>query len=620
MAIGLVLVGWIVWHRPGRMERVASVERVEREAPPPKHPLASASVTREEIREAQKQAALPAAVTAPTGAETTLKLPGALDLVWFGQIIDDTSKGPLADARVELVAGNPFTQHTGRATTQSAADGIVQLSFDSLRPSFARVELAGYASGFVHLDSGHEQPASACPVRLLRAAKVELLVTDPSRSPCEGLNVRVSFRPYERTQGYDNDALNLAAPPFEAHTDVAGRCVIRDLPPEIPLSAELLQDTKLLRHEERTLRLEPGELRTLHWTVGGLCTLRGQALDADGRPAAGVTVLLVPDGTELLLRDVPKDAPMAQTRSGPDGRFTLDVAAGTWRVGLAPVQSGACTAKGPLTDIAPVATRVVITPEQGSAELTLICWCGLFLSGTVTGPEGEPVSSGYVSFSGEVDGIHCFANDSGMFSIGPLPPGSYELRATSDFGDLVDTEHRTVLAGTKDIEIVLHRGLSVSVRVLDARGNPVAGAVVWIFSGRDYGNRTRSRAGGEAKFENLPAQSFSISASAAGEFALERGVTPIIGGPREVELNLAPASRLRVEVLHGPEVPMQAAILLDGDPISLMFLDESPVTALATGEYEIALWGDGDEEVQRQHVRVRAEAEMRVVFDLSEGR
>src|SRR6185503_17885810 len=312
------------------------------------------------------------------------------------------------------------------------------------------------------------------------------------------------------------------------------------------------------------------------------------------------------------------DKVTAQARSDTNGRFTLEVAAGTWLVGPAPTQSGAFSARGPLTDIGPVEMRVTIAPEQTSAELTLICSPGLFLRGTVKGPEGEPVLSGYVDAMGEDMSTMANLRD-GAFSIGPLAPGSYALRAISDDDALVDSEPHIVAAGTEGIEIVLHRGASVSVRVLDARCNPAVDVPVWILSETPrYGNRVHTRIDGTAALANVPPGTFSLSAAtAAGEFALARGVSlGATGAPREIELRLEPAARLRVEVRNGPGVAMQTVLFLDGDPVGYMFLDEGPVTALAQGEYEVALWGESQEEVQRQRVHVAAEGEARVVFDL----
>jgi hypothetical protein len=374
-----------------------------------------------------------------------------------------------------------------------------------------------------------------------------------------------------------------------------------------------------LRREERRLRLEPGERRRLEWTVSAPCTLTGRTLDADGNPAQGVTVWLVPD-LDGVLQDFTvlghaKENVAAKASSGPDGRFTLEVGAGQWQIGPAPEQDHARSVKGRLVDIAPAVTPLVIEPGQERAEVTLTCWCGLFLRGTVRDPEGKPVRSGYVTARGEDDSPMDMLAD-GTFSIGPLVPGSYLVHVTSDDPELVDSEGRTVAAGTEHIEIVLGRGSSLSARVLDADGDPVADAQVWILSGRKYGNRSRTSAGGEVKFGNLPGGTFSISAStAAGEYALERVTLGTGNSPGPIELHLAPAARLRVDVQHGPETALQVVILQDGDPVGYMFLDESPVTALAPGEYELALWGK--EEVQRKRVRVDAGNETRVAFDLA---
>jgi len=631
----LAAVGGFAWRlvsgeRPSELRSTpTSEEGVEGERLPPELQLASEPAERERIAEALEPAtARPTGVVA-RGKEIlariqereTVATRATPDLVWWGQIVDGTSQAPLADARVELVTGNPFTEHTGEATTLGAADGMVQLTPASWRASYLRVELEGYASGFVHMDPGHEQPATACRVRLLRGATLALSVTDPNGAPRPGLELRVSGAAHERVQGDSGSALGLEALPFVAYANASGRCTVEALPPEVPLSLELLEGTQSLRREERRLRLEPGESRSLSWTVGGCCTLRGRTLDADGSAAVGVTVWLVPD-LNGMWRHGDSDKVTAQARSDTNGRFTLEVAAGTWLVGPAPTQSGAFSARGPLTDIGPVEMRVTIAPEQTSAELTLICSPGLFLRGTVKGPEGEPVLSGYVDAMGEDMSTMANLRD-GAFSIGPLAPGSYALRAISDDDALVDSEPHIVAAGTEGIEIVLHRGASVSVRVLDARCNPAVDVPVWILSETPrYGNRVHTRIDGTAALANVPPGTFSLSAAtAAGEFALARGVSlGATGAPREIELRLEPAARLRVEVRNGPGVAMQTVLFLDGDPVGYMFLDEGPVTALAQGEYEVALWGESQEEVQRQRVHVAAEGEARVVFDLGAPR
>ena len=547
--------------------------------------------------------------------EVVVTLATRLDLVWFARILDGTSQASLAGVRAGRVQESPFGESLGEASV-SASDGIVSLVFHSWRPSYARVEREGYATAFVKLDSGHEQPSTACVVSLARAAALEAYLTAPDGAPCAELSLRVVPEALGRVQGDLDIALNELEPPFEGFTDARGRCVLENLPPGRALTIDVLENGQLLRHEERALHLEPGERRELRWTVGAPCTLVGLTLEADGSPARQVPVRLVPDNGLRLLRNFGEAT--AETRSDGEGRFTLEVGAGAWRVGPAPEEDAWPSKKDRSNEIAPASERVVIAPGQTSAEVTLTCWRGLFLSGTVRGLEGELALSGMVDVQGE----HVYIGTSfskGAFWAGPFPPGSYQVSASCDGPDgRLYSEPRTAEAGTVGIELVLRRSSGLTVHVLDARGKPVEGAKVWLLSGKEYGNRIWTNASGEAPFENLPRVAYSLSAtSPAGEFALKRGVTLAAGiGQRKIELRLAPAPHLRVEVLHAPEEDMQPLILLDGEPLALMFLDEGPEIPLAPGKYEIALWGSQGE-VQRKRVRVAAEGETRVVFDLA---
>ena len=554
--------------------------------------------------------------------ELVVELVTALDLVWYGQIIDGESGAPLADARVERVVGDPFTRATGGTTAESAADGLMRLAFASWSTSFARVELEGYASGFVSLDGGHEQPSRALQVRLARAATLEMRATDPSGAPREGVDVRVSCKAselLERTpwMGFRFDPWRL-----EEHTDAQGRCVLAGLPPRTPLTLEVFAMGELLRRED-ALNLEPGERRELAWIVGGPCTLTGRTLESDGTPAAGVIVWLRTDDGFTLARDFEQG--VTQTRSDEGGRFTLEVAAGTWLVGPAPAQSGARTADGPLPDIAPKAERVVIAPGQTSAEVTLICWRGLFLSGTVRGPGGEALPSVYVGAVGE-GSVSGGTFDDGEFSIGPLPPGSYSLVASdSGLQGCADSEARIVGAGTEGIELVLRRGASVSVRVLDALGKPPPDTSLWIMpeAGAAEGFRMTAT-DGVFELANLVPGGFTVSAATPGDgFALARHVVIEEGDARELELRLAAAGQLRIEVLPRPEARMTAEIHLEGHPLAFVALSDTPRLALSEGDYEVVLMRSGgmkSEELQRQRVHVAAEGETRVVFDLAAPR
>ncbi|NOT32052.1 MAG: carboxypeptidase regulatory-like domain-containing protein [Planctomycetes bacterium] len=300
----------------------------------------------------------------------------------------------------------------------------------------------------MQLDPGHEQPAAACPVRLLGAATLELFVADSAGAPREGLDVRVSVEPAGRVQGGYAVALNLEEPPFDARTDSEGRCRVGGLPPEVALTLELHEGTQLLRREE--LRLEPGEQRALE--LDGRRTLHARRSHAGGRWQSGhrhrgVAVA----GQRPALVSGRNQRRSRRARSGADGRFTLEVGVGSWVVFPAPPPIGARSPRGPRTDIAPAAELVVIAPEQTSAEVTLTCWRGLYLSGTVLGlPSVSTQARGFpawmVCATGEDASIEMSLSN-GTFSIDPLPPGSYQVSASGP-GGLTHSEPRTVAAGT----------------------------------------------------------------------------------------------------------------------------------------------------------------------------
>jgi len=552
--------------------------------------------------------------------ERVVALPAGFELVWCGQILDGESQLPLAGARVERVLRDPFTLHTGEATTRSAGDGRVRLLFAEWESCYARVELEGYAAGFVRLEKGHEQPATALPVRLLRAAALELTVTDPAGSPRAGVDVCASIVEMELVQGGTGSASLLADQTFVGRTDPRGVCVLGGLPAQEALTLELREGEQALRREERFLRLEPGERRALHWTVGGPCRLDGQIVEVDGRPAADVLLWVVPENGMQSLQGHEQDIAL-EARSDAQGRFTLELAAGAWLVGPAPESEVRAS------DIAPVGTSLVIVPGQESAEVRLTCWRGLYLRGRVLGPDGETISAGYVTAQGEGG----FADDNfrqGEFAVGPLPGGPFVVRASvPGASGLAPSAGARFEAGTEGIELVLRRAASLSVRVLDARGSAVPDAMVWVLAApgsEGSGGGTFTQGDGTASFPGLVPETYALSASSpAGEFALEPALALAAGEARDVELVLAPAARLRIEILPLPEPRMHVEILQHGMPVSLVVGSEHPVVPLAPGEYELVLKafrGSAPAVLQRQRVRVAAEGETRAVFELDPPR
>jgi len=124
---------------------------------------------------------------------------------------------------------------------------------------------------------------------------------------------------------------------------------------------------------------------------------------------------------------------------------------------------------------------------------------GIWITGVVVDPDGGPVDSVNISAStaGEstlqTDGQ---SNSEGLFSLGPLAPGSYRLsinfvRAPG----LAAPEPRFVDAGARDVRLELVGGGSFSVQLVDGLTGAKVNGRVSIAEG---GGFARSAAGGSA--------------------------------------------------------------------------------------------------------------------------
>lgn len=257
--------------------------------------------------------------------------------------------------------------------------------------------------------------------------------------------------------------------------------------------------------------------------------------------------------------------------------------------------------------------------------MTLTCWRGLYIRGTVVDPAGEPVDGAFVTAAGQ--GIFVYDNAAGgSFSTGPLAPGSYAVRASNFGGGFADAEAVNVRTGAEDLFLELRRGARVSVTVLDSRAVPASNVMVWALAERAEDSMgTFTNAEGKAQFDGRLPGPYTFSASTpAGEFAMARVVVLV---PErdivDVDLRLEPAARLRIRVVPSTEKGMGAVILVDGRPIEYGLLDENPVVVVPAGEVEVELirWRESELEVlQRRTARAILGEETLVEFDLGASR
>jgi len=556
--------------------------------------------------------------------ELELELATEPDLVWFGRVVDGETGAPLGGAEVARVEDTLHPEVVS-ATAVCDSNGLVRLAFASWEDSYAYATHPSYATGVAYLDHEHGQPSTPFVLLLHRAATLDVLVQSASGSPLAGLQLELTCDPFYRNQGTLIMDVRKQRYTWRSTTDERGRARVEGLPTNLPLTAQIFEGARVLRRQESSLQLEPGEERVLTWTVGGGCLVEGRTLEADGSPAPEVQVWLS-SGDDPYFKDYAEGV-VARTSSDASGRFTFaEVAAGSWLVGPAPVDSRKTQEATSPQAIAPVGTALEVLPDQDRASVTLTCWRGLFLRGTVVGPDEEPVKGAFLSAVGE--GIVATGNARrGQFSIGPLPPGSYEVLASGHQNRFAPAEPVRARAGTDDLVLHLGRGASVWVHVLDSSGSPSSRTMVFfleesgaegsslgIFTGPD----------GSVPFHGTAGGTYTISAStAAGEFAMTRGVRLASGSRAEqIELHLEPAARLKIVVV--PELPqsVSAKLFMNGLPIGFALLDGDPLAVVPPGEIEVQLSrrGQGEDVLARRRVSTVLGQETLVTFELDAPR
>lgn len=262
--------------------------------------------------------------------------------------------------------------------------------------------------------------------------------------------------------------------------------------------------------------------------TGGAASIRGTAVDSAGRPAGGV---------QLRIEGVGGGVGTMMIQTQPDGGFAATVAPGeyTVRQQLQPSPDGTTVAAPPPISVRAPAdgVRVVVTVVE--RPLTLI-------GGRVVTKDGRPVAlctvrvetaRGQTSWSQEVVGGEFRAE------VEVRPP--FTLVASAPRGPRSQPlnykpTRLQVTEATTDLVITLEGGLEVRGRVLDPRGEPVAG--IALMGGETSAMSDATGAFAIGGFEKADAVPLMIQSSR--RFVAPQGVTAVPGGD-PVVVRLLPA-------------------------------------------------------------------------------
>jgi hypothetical protein len=332
---------------------------------------------------------------------------------------------------------------------------------------------------------------------------------------------------------------------WSCRTGAEGRCSIEDLPPFTPLTVEYEKEALFRRTESDPITLAPGEVREAVCRIGSGAIIAGQLIEEGGEGVEGVEVWLVPAESDRprYLRET-YDEPAANTTTDRTGRFELiDVADGAWCVGPAP--------GGPFPARAEV---VEVTGGVANRNLVLVVTRDLFIEGRVIDVSGAPLARVHVSLTkeGEQVWISDDTEEDGLFAIGPLARGAFDVSAWSPSTGHVRSDHIPVQAGDDDVLIQLHLGGRIEGKLLSETTGLAAKGQVFlsVVDARGLGWYWLNwpDEAGKFEFKSLEPGLYNLAASTERqECAVQEGIRVVAGSaPTEVVLEARPGATLRL--------------------------------------------------------------------------
>jgi hypothetical protein len=301
----------------------------------------------------------------------------------------------------------------------------------------------------------------------------------------------------------------------------------------------------------------------------------------------------------------------ASTKTGADGTFAFeDVAPGTWLVGPPPHATHV-----------PLGSPVDVPAGVPVVEIVLRLPPELFVRGVVLDPDGAPVGGAALYACGSAIYRAAVSTLDGSFRLGPFPAGAVMLdvfRAPDGFAGAASVEAN---AGDADVVLRLTAAATLTVWVLDERGEPVAGELrssrIDAPKGLDFWREDRIGDDGHARKKGLAPGLYEVLAEARDGRLGRLGPLRIdAGADVEVTLVVHPGGRLRVHV-RGERPAPEVRVWLGSLPLDVLRSDDARVTEtkpLPPGPVRVEVARDDGGAVARWATVIAGET-VDVVFD-----
>lgn len=293
------------------------------------------------------------------------------------------------------------------------------------------------------------------------------------------------------------------------------------------------------------------------------CQVEGRVVDSAGVPLAGVSVRLSSVGeawtTELSDADLAAEVPGGHVVviTAADGRFAFDlpVPTASW-VMLYITGSDYHGITGRAFGVAGGRNKEPLRAGKNELGDFVLVATGA-IAGRVTDAGGAPLADATVSLSGSFPGgyaVNCSSESDGNYRLGHVPEGTYAVGCKREGYRSEGRAGITVRnAGTSPaVDFVLQAALTISGRVVDPLGQPVANVRIWGWPTAS-GSGAGARSDVEGRFTiSLPQNDpYVLEADLQGYESYEEGHGSVghPPGTSDVRIVLRPLPKMRFLVV-----------------------------------------------------------------------